>query len=1092
LEDPAVPEGRLGSFPGDHPAGEYIRLLAEIRDGLRTQRDPFSHVTSRTAVGFHARFYPAPRYIFTIFPRKKLMFSTANSTVIRLVFVFFAVAQASTATAKSTLPLSYNRDIRPILSDKCFNCHGPDKGTRKADLRLDVREDAVASGALAPGDAEKSEVIYRIFTDDEDDLMPPKKAHKPLSEKEKTILKQWVSAGADYQPHWSYITPERPAVPGVRQVNRTRNPIDAFVAKKLEDKGQQFSRDASLHRLVRRLSLDLTGIPPTPQETADFLQASSTNLEAAYSALTERLLASPHYGERMAVPWLDIVRFADTVGYHGDQNQRIFPYRDYVITAFNKNKPFDQFTIEQIAGDLIPEATTEQLVASGFNRLNMMTREGGAQPKEYLSKYQSDRVRAVSTAFLGSTMACAECHDHKFDPFTTKDFYRMSAFFADLKQWGVYSSFKYTPNPDLKDWSNEHPFPPEIAVDSPYLATRQIHLGQKLRKAAAQNYDPARTSGIQEEIQTFLKTHPDGWAPVSVASVSCNKKTTSEIQEDGSIRFSGKTIRGEKHTLTFTPTPGLVSSLKVVVSAEGPRKSRRIRTQLHILRAGQNKKQPIPYYHGEAEGKKPLYKETAEVIGIHDRWDRQNLNKTESGVLLLDPPTEIRKGDRLVLQIFSDDIGRISIHTSPLVTAARRNLHDLAPVVTAFNTPDSSRTEKQVALVEETLFFTDKKQGVTARDLYRKILLCRDGKAYTQISVKTDSPLVTRVLNRGDWQDENGEIVEPAPPSFLPQPKNKTGQRLTRLDLARWIASTDNPLTSRAFVNRLWKQFFGTGISAVLDDLGNQGEWPSHPELLDWLAIEFVESGWDIKHVVRLIVSSTTYRQSAEGSSEMGETDPANRLLGRQSPRRLEAEFIRDNALAISGILNREIGGPSTKPYQPAGYYKDINFPKRAYLADTGESQYRRGLYAHWQRTFLHPMMANFDAPSREECVADRTVSNTPQQALTLLNDPTFVEAARMLATHLIESGAENTADRIDLAFSRAIARTATPEEISQLTTFLKSQFTHYSKDKEATRSFISVGQSPHPHQDIDEVELAAWTSLCRVILNFHETITRY
>src|SRR5947207_2280940 len=424
-----------------------------------------------------------------------------------------AAAESSASTAKP----GYNRDIRPILSENCFACHGPDKNQRKGKLRLDVREAAIEKKALVPGKPQESELVKRLYTTNADDLMPPPESHKKLTAQQKNLLERWIEQGAEYEPHWAYIPPKRPEVPQPRNRQGVRNPIDAFILQTLEAKGLEPSPEADRRTLLRRLSLDLIGLPPTPEEVAAFLRDSGSD---AYQRQVDRLFDSPHFGERMAVPWLDVVRFSDTVGYHGDQNQRIFPYRDYVIASFNRNKPFDRFTIEQLAGDLLPDPTAEQLVATGFNRLNMMTREGGAQPKEYLAKYGADRVRTVSTTWLGSTMGCCECHDHKYDPFSTKDFYSMEAFFADLRQWGVYSDYTYTPNPDLKGWSNDHPFPPELEVDSFYLHLRQARLQERIDRlieSAANQWrtNPAGRAAFEDWRRTaraFLKQRPDGWA----------------------------------------------------------------------------------------------------------------------------------------------------------------------------------------------------------------------------------------------------------------------------------------------------------------------------------------------------------------------------------------------------------------------------------------------------------------------------------------------------------------------------------------------------------------------------------------------------
>src|SRR5579871_2703926 len=494
----------------------------------------------------------APRHRGTpLMSRLRCTFPAAPRSVL-ITLTFFTIA----SPARSAPPVEFNRDVRPIHSDNCFLCHGPDKNQHKAKLRLDQRDSAVAKGAIVPGKPDESELVNRIFSTAADEQMPPPAAHKTLTAAQKETLKRWIAEGAEYQPHWAYITPKRPALPAVKDAAWVRNPIDAFILAGLE-KTIKPSPEADRRTLLRRLSFDLTGLPPTPEEVRTFVADNSPN---ATEKQVDRLLASPHYGERMAVPWLDLVRFADTVGYHGDQNVHVFPYRDYVIDSFNANKPFDRFTVEQLAGDLLPNPTPEQLVATGFNRLNMVTREGGAQPKEYLAKYAADRVRTVSITWLGSTMGCCECHDHKFDPFTSKDFYSMEAFFADVKQWGVYADYGYTPNPDLKGVGNDHPFPPEIEVTSPYLVRRMEKLRQEMRQAAGRPSGPA-FEAWRREARDFLSKHPDGWA-TPPATVAGKKAVEVAAQPDGSLLLSGKAVKGEP-VLALQPEPGWVAAIRL-------------------------------------------------------------------------------------------------------------------------------------------------------------------------------------------------------------------------------------------------------------------------------------------------------------------------------------------------------------------------------------------------------------------------------------------------------------------------------------------------------------------------------------------------
>ena len=1040
--------------------------------------------------------------------------------------LYVMVQNAGAQSAAKAGRIEFNRDIRPIITENCDACHGPDKNQRKAKLRLDVREIALERGAIVPGKPEESKLVDHIFSSDPDDIMPPPKTQKTLTPRQKELLKQWIAEGAQYEPHWAYIPLKRPAVPKPAGSGWVRNPIDAFILHMLESKEIHPSREADKGTLLRRLSLDLIGLPPTPGELQNFLQDTSP---AAYERQVNRLLASPHFGERMAVPWLDVVRFADTVGYHGDQNVNIFPYRDYVINAFNHDKPFDQFTIEQLAGDLLPHPSTEQRVATGFNRLNMVTREGGAQPKEYLAKYAADRVRTVSMAWLGSTMGCAECHDHKYDPFTSKDFYQMEAFFADIKQWGVYMDYDYTPNPDLKGFDNDHPFPPEIQVESPYLEGRLKRLDSNTaqlcaRAAAKRDADAQAVAAFQnwrKASLSFLDQWPSGWAAptpeleLQMKDTNTVAATNFTIGSDAWVSFSPEPKQELKFKLALGPEWLSAIRLEVVPFPDTedkknlPKKWQGSSVSLAatLQSADGTNATKLTFYHGEADYKKDRYSNGFAIIGVKDRWQLSPEAPRQKAVWLLDHPREVKSGDTLVLDLGHLSVASLRISVSPFSAfdpLEAGNGPGLRKAL-ARRFPGPNQGERKLLDKTYLLSSAANLDGLAqVRKVLDDIRECRQGLAWTLVTEPRD-PLVMRVLPRGNWQNESGEIVQPLVPHFLPQIPNPDGRRLTRLDLAKWLVSAQNPLTSRAVMNRLWKQFFGTGISAIVDDLGAQGEWPVHPELLDWLAYEFIhpsaapsssveEPGvfpWDFKHMIRLIVLSSTYRQDSNQRPELKDIDPNNRLLACQSPRRLEAEFVRDNALEISGLLSQDMGGPSVFPYQPAGYFSYLQFPDRDYYPSQDERQYRRGIYMHWQRTFLHPMLANFDAPSREECTANRVVSDTPQQALTLLNDPTFVEAARAFATRLVTSPAQSEQERLDRAFTRALARSPRANESRSLLEFLQVQRDHYRQEPEETKKLMHIGLAAAPKED-RQTEVAAWTQVCRVILNLHETITRF
>ena len=1029
------------------------------------------------------------------------------------ILAIVLIALSSGAPANT---LTFNRDIRPILAENCFACHGPDKNQRKAKLRLDMRDVAIEREAIVPGKPDQSKLIEHILSADPDEVMPPPKTHKTLSPQQKENLRAWISAGAQYEPHWAYIKPQRFPVPHNNALKWGSNEIDAFVLQTLLAKKIEPAPEADKRTLLRRLSLDLVGLPPTPAEINAFLADRRPD---AYERQVDRLLGSAHFGERMAVPWLDLARFTDTVGYHGDQNQRIFPYRDYVIDAFNRNKPFDQFTIEQLAGDLLPNPSDEALVASGFNRLNMMTREGGAQPKEYLAKYAADRVRTVSMAWLGSTMGCCECHDHKFDPFSAKDFYQMEAFFADLKQWGVYMDYSYTPNPDLRGFSNDHPFPPEIEVDNPYLHRRLSKLQEqvdavvsksavKLKSSKERQADFAKW---QKDSIVFLKLWPDGWTLprpevyLRLKDTNSEPATNSTLQADNTVLFSDKPKDNLKLSLPLSNMSISAIRLEITpqeMSAE-KKAGRKKRSGAAVgltasVKRQDGKESKIPFYFAEANYKQERYVNGAPIVGVKDLWQISTEHAEQTAVWLLEKPLQVADGDVLIIALGNLAVASVRVSVSPF--SAQDPLQaGLGPPLLSALTGKLARKEAKPFLDRSFLLATQWDQDSVAeiRKLESEIHQCRHGRAFTMVSAARD-PISTRILPRGNWQDESGEIVQPAPPHFLPQVANPDSRRLTRLDLAKWLVSPENPLTARTVVNRFWKQFFGAGISAVVDDLGAQGEWPVQPELLDWLACEFVQPtlphaahAWDVKHIVKLMVMSATYRQNSNQRLDLKDIDPNNRLLASQSPRRLEAEFVRDNALAIAGILNEDVGGPSAYPYQPPGYYANLQFPDRDYYSSQDDRQYRRGIYSHWQRTFLQPMLANFDAPAREECTANRVVSNTPQQALTLLNDPTFVEASRVFAGRILESGCRSDDERIDLALTKTLARPANPREKQSLATFLASQREHYAEHKDEADKLVRVGLFPISNGS-NQAELAAWTQVCRVILNLQETITRY
>ena len=988
---------------------------------------------------------------------------------------------------KNTLPekVTFNAHIRPILSDKCFACHGFDSTKREENLRLDTVEGAYAAlesdgsqHAIVPGNAKKSAVWQRIMTPDEEDVMPPPDFHKPLSEKEKKLITRWIEQGAEYQEHWAFASIVKPEAPAAG------NPIDAFVRKNLEAHGLSPSPRADKATLLRRLSLDLIGLPPTPEELDVFLKDDSPD---AYAKQVDRLLASPHYGERMAVPWLDAVRYADTVGYHGDQNARVFPYRDYVIDAFNSNKPFDVFTREQIAGDQLPDAGDEQKIATGFLRLNLMTREGGAQDAEYMAKSAADRVRAIGAGWLGLTTGCAECHDHKFDPFTQRDFYSLASFFNDVRQWGIYTTYNNTPNKDLPGFNNDSPFPPEIFAPNRAMRERLDQARDKsvevlANTVAGKTPEDADFKPWLERMKSFISENPTGWESRGPSTVVSSKGTPFVIGEDHSVLFTGAPAPGDTITLTYLMAGAAARTIMLEALPDPANKG-------HIGRSADGKftitptfaldGKPLAIAYKQADRRTPeKYRNGFQSPMLEDKW--------QSAPAIWEEPSNAASlphhalyhlqssfhgswVSRLTLTIASADIGKIRLSFSPFADPIPGDPKAMRPqLASALSSDQDDNTELEAAFLHATT--PDDKLPAAYKAAREDMLATHAGFAHSMIAQTLPAKEIPQghILTRGNWMTP-AEEVQPAFPAFLSQDTSDSGKRLTRLNLADWLVSPDNPLPARHFINRTWKQFFGKGFSNILDDIGNQGEWPSHPELIDWLAAEFRGSGWDMKHIVRLIVTSETYCQISAENAELAEIDPENRLLSEQSPRRLDAEFIRDNALAASGLLvDDSIGGPPIQPYQPEDYWANLNFPERKYAPSTGSDQYRRGLYTHWQRTFVHPMLAAFDAPSREECSADRFQSNSPQQALVLLNDPTFVEAAKALAARLEkEMPGGSDADKINRAYLLALSREPTEKESENLLAFLEKL------------------RKEDP--SVDPME-----QLCRVVLNLHETITRF
>ena len=1008
--------------------------------------------------------------------------------------LFITLAPLAVFAAEPPVPtqIEFNRDVRPILSDNCFYCHGNDPKHREADLRLDLRDEAVKAKAFLPGNAKDSELVSRILSEDEDDLMPPPDSHKKLTERQKSILKKWIEQGAAYQQHWAYEKPVKAAIPaGV-------NPIDHLVQKRLTEIGLKPSPKADSRTLMRRLSFDLHGMPPKLSDLSDASDLSDQKLDA----LVSQFFKSPHYGERMAISWLDQVRFADTIGYHSDNQHNVWPYRDYVIQSFNKNKPFDRFTIEQIAGDLMPDANQETRVGSAFNRLILSTEEGGAQAKDYEQRMLTDRVRAVGNAWMGQTTGCAQCHDHKFDPITTRDFYTLGAFFADIKEPLIGRREAGMMVLDAESEKKQADIAKRLAALQADFAKPRPEL------ASAQSEWEKKAGGAA--------TSSGAWQPLKPQTATSMKKNVSlKADKDGIVRGSIDKKRDERKqndgTETYTITAKLpkgttgirLDALKEKSPGIGLASNGNFALSEVALTIGRNNKQEkLPIAHASATFEQKNFPAKNTIDGIADQklngWAVLGATGADQSLYLelAQPHADAEAVITFTLSFAHDGNHEIANLRLNSTTAAR-------PI----RAPSIALPAKEIAEILKAP--ADKRNSAQKQklsDAYKQIApelaALRTQVATTEkekadfeatapkciVSISDTNKRTVRILPRGDWMNESGEVVKASLPSYLPKPKIE-GRDLTRLDLAQWLVSKENPLTARNVMNRLWKQFFGTGLSKVLDDLGAQGEPPVNPALLDWLACEFMDSGWDMQHMIRLIVTSHTYQQVSTATKELTAADPYNRECARQSAFRLDAELVRDNALAISGLLVPKIGGPSVKPYQPAKYWENLNFPTREWQNDKGESLYRRGMYTWWQRSFTHPSMLAFDAPSREECTAERNRSNIPQQALVLLNDPAYVEAARTFAARILQSDGD-APKRITWAFQQALQRQPAADEMKTLASLFTQHLADYQKDPAAAEALLQTGAAPVA-ATLNKPELAAWTHIARVLLNLHETVTR-
>ena len=1079
-----------------------VRIPDQSGDIVNSSTSEIIYSRSRPQVAGHE--YPHP----------------GRSVLILAVTCLLGCGAQETDVAEESV--QYNRDVRPILSDKCFHCHGPDAAARQADLRLDRREEALAERngrqVIVPGEPSNSELIRRILSTNDDERMPPPDSGVSLSPEEIGILRRWIQNDAEYQAHWSFISPKRPPLPDVADRTWPKNAIDHFVLAELERHGLKPSPAADAAMLIRRLSLDLTGLPPAIEEVDLFEQDASQNPDAACSLLVDRLLKSPRYGEHMAVGWLDVARYADTNGYFTDNDRTMWPWRDWVIGAFNQNMPFDQFTIEQLAGDLLPGSTIDQKIATGFNRNHMVNNETGIIEEEFRVEYVVDRADTTATVWMGLTLGCARCHDHKYDPISQQDFYRFFAFFNNVPERGLSGSGGNS-TPILKVPAENLQAQLEQVRRRVMAAEQKFAAVQKELETAQSAWEATALGNLPSTDLSGLVAHyplDNGLPPAhSIGSVS-----VSEGMVGNAAKFGGDGHISISDSPDFDRNNAFSIAMWIYPESEGCLVSkmddaREMRGFDVTLRKGQA---IVNLVHGW--NRNAIQVTTTASVPTR-QW--QHLMVTYDGSSKASGVAVYLDGQVQPVNIAQNNLTETIRNTEPLRIGRRQasaSLNGLIDDVRLYDRPLSSNEVASLASSQLVLGILSKPVEKRSEPLQRKLRawfvshhadvaiaeasteLERLRKEAAELARSIPSTMVmedsakrrpTFVLVRGEYDQPGDEVMA----GMLKFPSNDefsvgfNWAALNRLDLAKWLVDPEHPLTARVTVNRLWQQFFGTGLVKTADDFGTQGDWPSHPELLDWLAVELVESGWDIQHILKLIVTSATYQQSSNASPPAYASDPENRLLARGPRSRMPAEMLRDNALAISGLLVEKVGGPSVKPYQPAGLWEAVTYDGDSeYVQDSGESLYRRSLYTFWKRQSPPPAMLTFDAPTRETCTAQRSLTSTPLQALVLMNDPTFIESARRLAERMMILPDKNAAARVEFAFRSATARRPTPEEVRILLDVFEAQQVAYAKTPNNAASLLAVGESQHD-TSLDATHLAAWTTVASMILTLDETITK-
>jgi hypothetical protein len=1044
-----------------------------------------------------------------------------------LFWLWFVAIAIRTCFVRADESLQYNRDIRPILAENCFACHGPDSASRKADLRLDRREVAIETAAIVSGKPEESSVVERVFSSNPDEIMPPPATKRTLTAAQKELLKKWIASGAEYQPHWSFIAPTRPGIPSVKEMAWVRNPIDAFVLAKLDALGLAPAPEADRRTLARRLSLDLTGLPPLPEIVETFVSDQASD---AYERLVDQLMATPQWGEHRARYWLDAARYADTHGIHKDNYREMWLYRDWVIDAFNRNQSFDQFTIEQLAGDLLPNRTLEQQIASGFNRCNITTGEGGVIPEEYSVLYTRDRTETTAQVWLGLTAGCAVCHDHKFDPLTQRGFYEMSAFFNNTTQYAMDGNARDTP-PVIRKILDRDQARYEASVKE--LAETRAQLEAR-RAATRADFDawlagvtiPRDTDGIGgltlhaplnidtgRTLDFIVKsqTRPiDAKQTTWIAGVGTSKAlqvepaTYVELPDVGDFEFNEPFSVSAWVKFTQPNQTGAI----VARMEEGPRhrgwdlRVEGNRVGMHLIHEWPNNAIKVvanseiklsEWHHVTV-----TYSGNGQSAGIKVYYDGvEQLTTPQTGT----PVSATTRTDvpfKLAQRDVSSRLNHIAIHDLRLYGLALNA--NQAPVVA--KSPQLAATigrppaERSVAEVNELFAWWGARTDNATKQLAEL-----EGRLSDEVNVITTRAIVTHVmeernepataflLQRGEY-DKRGDPVTPLTPDFLPSmsadlPKN-------RLGFAQWLVRPENPLVSRVTVNRFWQDVFGTGILRTAGDFGISGELPANQELLDWLAVEFREGGWDVKRFFKLLVTSATYRQAAISTPKKLGKDPHNRFCSRGPRFRMDAEMVRDYALTASGLLTRRIGGPSVKPYQPVGVWESVAMLTSntyKYEQDSGDNLYRRSLYTFWKRSAPPASMEIFNAPSREVCTVRRERTNTPLQALATLNDPQGVEAARHLAEQVLRRVAKDE-PRLQLFAQYVLARPFRAEELLIIQSSLSDLREYYATHPDDARAVIGVGVST-PDSVLATSDLAAWTMLGNQLFNLDEVLNK-